>query len=99
MYASQRPSLSLSVSGSVRLFNKILDAAPTWWDLSHASDCRLRIDHLQRIEYTSHDHPTVESKVQKAEEKLFRNVAVEEETRFLLKLYNLPQKNAFTHNL
>ena len=31
------------------------------------------------MEYISHAHPTVESKVQKAEEKLFRKVTVDEE--------------------
>jgi len=33
---------------------------------------------LQIIEYNSNDHPTVESKVQKAEDKLFRIVTVDE---------------------
>ena len=51
---------------------------------------------LQRIEYTSHDHQTVESKVQKAEKKLFWKVTVEE--GHVLRQY-LPQNNAFTYDL
>jgi len=46
---------------------------------------------LQRIEHASHDQPTVESKVHKAEEKLFKKVIVEED--HVLWQY-LPQNNA-----
>ena len=45
------------------IMSRILYAAPAWWVLTQASD-RLKIDNLQRklqrIEYTSHDHPTAE---------------------------------------
>ena len=62
--------------------SRILYAAPAWWGLAQASDIP-KIDkmqrNLQRIEYASHDQPTVESKVHKAEEKLFKKVTVEED--------------------
>src|SRR6218665_933517 len=74
--------------------SRIRYAIPAWRGLTQASDI-LKIDKLQRklkrIEYASHDHPTIESKVHKAEEKLFRKVTVEE--GHVLRQY-LPQNNA-----
>ena len=56
--------------------------ASAWWGLTQASDI-LKIDKLQRklqiIEYAPHGHLTVESKVHKVEEKLFKKVTVEED--------------------
>jgi len=81
------------------IMSRILYAAPAWWGLTQASDI-LKIDKLQRklqrIEYASHDQPTVESKVHKAEEKLFKKVTVEED--HVLRQY-LPQNNAIKYNL
>ena len=60
--------------------SRILYAAPAWWGLTQASDI-LKLDKLHRklhrIENASHDHPTVESKLYKAEEKLFSKITVE----------------------
>src|SRR6218665_2263544 len=76
-----------------------LYAAPAWWGLTQVSDI-LKIDKLQRklqrIEYASHDQPTVESKVHKAEEKVFKKVTVEEDHG--LRQY-LPQNNTIKYNL
>jgi len=64
------------------IMSRILYAAPAWLGLTQASDI-LKIDQLQRklqrIEYASHDQPMVESKVHKADEKLFKKVIVEED--------------------
>src|SRR6218665_1880423 len=64
------------------IMSRILYAAPAWWGLTQASDI-LKINQLQRklqrIEYASHDQPIVESKVHKADEKLFKKVIVEED--------------------
>ena len=74
-------------------------ADPAWSGVIQASD-RLKIYNLQRkhhiIEYTSHAHPTAESKMRRAEEKLFRKVTVEEE--HVLRQY-LPQNTAITYAL
>jgi len=79
--------------------SRILYAAAAWWGLTQASDI-LKIDNLQRklqgVEYDSHDHPTVESKVHKAKVKVPRKVTVEE--YHVLRQY-LPQNNANTYNL
>ena len=48
------------------------------------------------MEYASLDHPAVESKVYKADEKLFRKVTVEDD--HVLRQY-LPQNKAITYNL
>src|SRR6218665_1291076 len=73
--------------------------ASAWWGLTQASDI-LKIDKPQRklqiIKYASHGHLTVESKVHKVEEKLFRKVTIEE--NHVLRLY-LQQNNAITYNL
>ena len=81
------------------IMSRILYAAPARWGLTQARDI-LKIDKLQRklqrIEYTSHDHPTVESKLHKVEEKLFRKATVEED--HVLRQC-LPQNNAIKYNL
>src|SRR6218665_1970257 len=84
------------------IMSRILYAAPAWWGLTQASAASdiLKIDKLQRklqkIEYASHDQPTVESKVHKAEEKLLKKVTVEED--HVLRQY-LPQNSAIKYNL
>src|SRR6218665_3050990 len=83
----------------VIIMSRILYAAPAWWGLTQTSDI-LKIDKLQRklqrIEYAPYDQPTVESKVHKAEEKLFKKVIVAED--HVLRQY-LQQNNAIKYNL
>src|SRR6218665_4032973 len=79
--------------------SRIRYAGPEWWGLTQANDI-LKIDKLQRklqiMEYASHDHPIVESKLHKAEEKLFRNVTVQGDH---VHRHYLPQNNVITYTL